>query len=172
LNLITIATAECFTHGKVGREIHAFSRGYPLSYPWTIHPGKVPLSLAAGIFIPTVTCVRTFLQFEPLRPVEILKGIKVYTQEQDREMAVKMADAIRKITGTQIGIGTTAGIGEGGIAVSADGITLTCTSGVDADLRWSDSLTIMNRQKAGITRCLRLLEDLVTSEPSFLQDRT
>lgn len=160
--MIKIATAECFTHGLVGREIHAFSRGYPSHYPWSLDPGKYPLSLVAGLFIPTLSGVRSILHFEPLPPKETLNDIKVYDQQADEAMALKMAEAIREITGSHIGIGTTAGIGRGGIALVADDITILATSEVYADLRTSDPASIMKRQESGIRTTLQILEGLLT----------
>lgn len=159
--MIRIATAECFTHGRVAREIHAFSRGYLSEYAWRLAPETVSLSLVAGLFIPTVEGVRTILRFDPLPPIETIQGIKVYDEEGDREMAVKMAMAVREITSSDIGIGTTAGIGRGGIAIVNGDMTLLSTSGVYADLWTSDPVSIMERQEGGIQTALMLLEDLL-----------
>ena len=162
--MIKIATAECFTHGTVGREIHAFSRGYPRTYAWTLDPKKFSLSLSAGLFLPTLTGVRSILRIEPLPPVETLNDIKVYDQESDEVMAVKMAEAIKTITGSDLGIGTTAGIGKGGIALVSDSIRLLSTTEVYADLRSSDPAQIHMRQESGIRKSLLLLERLLKGE--------
>ncbi|KUK00612.1 MAG: hypothetical protein XD44_1329, partial [Methanobacteriaceae archaeon 41_258] len=81
--MIRIATAECFTHGKIAREIHAFSQGYPLSYKWTIQPKDYKLSLIAGLFIPTISGIKKILKFEPPPPTEIMDDIKVYDEATD-----------------------------------------------------------------------------------------
>jgi Uncharacterized protein conserved in archaea len=165
---IKIATAECFTQGNIGREIHAFSRGYPTSYAWTLDPQTTGLSLVTGLFIPTLTGVRSILKIEPLAPVETISDIKVYDQEGDEVMAVRMAEAVKKITGCDIGIGTTAGIGNGGIALVSDEIQLLTTSGIYADLRSPDPAQILMRKEAGITKALRLLERQLEGEFSFV----
>lgn len=162
--MITIATAECFTHGRVGREIHAFARGYPARYAWTLDPERYALSLVADLFIPTLSGVRRILRFEPLPPQDCLDDIKVYDQEGDEAMAVKMAAAVREIAGSSIGIGTTAGIGQGGVALVAEGVTMTATSGVYADLRTSDPAAILRRQEAGMHTALRMLERYLGEE--------
>jgi len=162
--MVKIATAECFTHGNVGREIHAFSRGYPRTYAWTLDPEKFTLSLSAGLFLPTLTGVRSILRIEPHPPVETLNDIKVYDQESDEVMAVRMATAIKNITGSDIGIGTTAGIGKGGIALVSDSVKLLSTSNVYADLRSADPSQILMRQKSGIEKTLMLLERLLNDD--------
>ncbi|BDH78895.1 hypothetical protein MTTB_02740 [Methanothermobacter tenebrarum] len=161
--LIRIATAECFTHGKIAREIHAFSQGYPLSYKWTINPKNYKLSLIAGLFIPTISGIKKILKFEPLPPTEVIDDIKVYDETADKKMAKKMAMAIKDITGADVGIGTTAGVGRGGIAVISDEIEAIGSSDVYADLRSSPATEIMKRQQSGVEKALKLLEDTLPS---------
>lgn len=160
-DLITVATAECFTHGKVAREVHAFARGYPLGYPWEINRDKARVSLVCGLFIPTISGVESVLRFEPMKPICAPEGIKVYDQKRDLAMAVQMATAVKKMTRSQIGIGTSAGIGTGGIAVVTNELTITATTDVHADLRTSDAELIMRRQDAGVNEALRLFQHLL-----------
>jgi uncharacterized protein (UPF0254 family) len=155
---IKIATAECFTHGKVAEEIHAFSRGYPGNYTWKISPGKYGLSLVAGLFIPTLSGVRTILRIDPLPVISSIDDIKVYDQDGDLAMALMMAEAVKNITGAEIGIGTTAGIGEGGIAVVSNVWKIVRKTGEYADLRTDSPLIILKRQKSGINITLFCLE--------------
>ncbi len=157
--MIRIATAECFTHGKIAREIHAFSQGYPLSYNWTIKPRDYKLSLIAGLFIPTISGIKKILKFEPPPPTEIMDDIKVYDEATDKKMANRMAKAVKDITGADIGIGTTAGVGRGGIALVSDNIEVIGSSDVYADLRSSPATKIMKRQESGVKKTLKLLED-------------
>lgn len=159
-----IATAECFTHGRVAGEIHAFSRGYPSRYLRTLDPKTCRLSIVAGLFIPTLSGVRSILQVEPLRPVTVIDEIKIYDQYGDEEMALLMAEAARTLTGADIGIGTSAGIGQGGIAVVSDGSTLSGSSEIYADLRRSDRALIREREESGVTVALCLLERLLEEE--------
>jgi len=156
--LIRIATAECFTHGKIAREIHAFSQGYLLSYKWTIKPKDYKLSLIAGLFIPTITGIKKILKFEPPPPTEITDDIKVYDEATDKKVANRMAKAVKNITGADIGIGTTAGVGRGGIALVSDNIEVIGSSDVYADLRSSSVTEIMKRQESGVKKTLKLLE--------------
>jgi uncharacterized protein (UPF0254 family) len=159
--LITIATAECFTHGKVAQEIHSFSQGYPLNYSWNLNPDEFKLSVIGSVFAPTISGVKSLLQIEPLPPITTIDDIKVYDEEGDLKMAFMMAKAVRNITGANIGIGTTAGIGKGGIAVCNESVHLSCTSDINADLRTSSTGRILKRQQSGIEKALFLLENLI-----------
>lgn len=162
--MIRIATAECFTHGKIGAEIHAFSRGYPHEYRIGLDPAEFRLSVVASTFIPTLSGIRYLLKFEPLKPDVVLDEIKVYDQDGDLKMALKMAEAIRDICRADIGIGTTAGIGEGAVAVAGRAEKAVSMSGVHANLQSSGPEEIMKRQDAGIKKALHLLEDVLKEE--------
>ena len=156
--MIRVATAECFTHGKVAREIHAFSMGYPLNYNWKI---SAELVLVAGLFIPTLSGVRNILGFEPPMPRATINDIKVYGEEEDEEVALMMARSVRELADSDIGIGTTAGIGRGGIAIASRDRWDVINSEVHADLRYPDTERILERQKSGIQRALQLLESFI-----------
>lgn len=164
--VIRIATAECFTHGKIAAEIHAFSRGYPRSFDWNISSKKYRLSLIAGLFIPTLSGVQTVLGCAPLKPVATMDGIKVYNQEQDLMMAGLMAESVKKLTEADIGIGTTAGFGKGGIAIISDRNFFSFTSDYHADLRSDSFLLIQRRQESGIAKTLQTLETILKKEYS------
>ena len=135
--MISISTAECFTHGILAREIHCLSQGYKDNFKSdyldlvkqiekeclddkksdTVYDLN-DLSLRYGLFIPTLDAVKSILNIkDPVKPLKLIKGIKVYDDEGDKEMSIMMAEACRKISNTSIGIGTTAGIGYGGIAI-------------------------------------------------------
>lgn len=159
--VIRIATAECFTHGKIAREIHAFSQGYPLNYKWSLNPQEHRLSLVTGIFIPTLSGVKSILKFEPPPPTETMDDIKVYDEDTDKKMALKMAKAVKMITNADIGIGTTAGVGRGGIAIVSDQKSIIDSSDVYADLRYSTPSQIIRRQQSGIMKTLKLLENVI-----------
>ena len=164
--MIRIATAECFTHGLIGVEIHAFSRGYPLKYGLKLNNDEYNLSLVAGIFIPTLFGIRNILNFEPEIPDEVIDDIKVYDQKSDNIMALKMAQAVRELNCCDIGIGTTAGIGRGAVAIAGFGQNRLCMSDVYADLRNSDPQTILKRQDSGVKKGLRMLEKMIKNEMS------
>lgn len=178
--MITIATAECFTHGILAREIHALAQGYEDNFgsKYSYLVNKVEkdclkdailedkcsifdlrnLSVTCGLFIPTLDAVKSILQIEnPVEPLELIKGIKVYDDIGDIEMSILMAEAAKKIANTSIGIGTTAGIGYGGIAIVDDDMIISTSSDVSANLIDADSNNLYMRQKSGIEKTLKIL---------------
>ena len=178
--MITIATAECFTHGILAREIHALAQGYEDNFgsKCSYLVNKVEkdclkdailedkcsifdlrdLSVTCGLFIPTLDAVKSILQIEnPVEPLELIKGIKVYDDTGDIEMSILMAEAAKKIANTSIGIGTTAGIGYGGIAIVDDDMIISTSSDVSANLIDADCDNLYMRQKRGIEKTLKIL---------------
>ena len=176
--MITIATAECFTHGILAREIHAIAQDYEDNFAsnyWNL-VNKVQkdclkdailedkcsildlreLSVACGLFIPTLDAVKSILKIEdPVEP--LIKGIKVYDDIGDIEMSILMAEAAKKISNSDIGIGTTAGIGYGGIAIVDDDVIISTSSDVGANLIEANSNNLYKRQKRGIEKTLKIL---------------
>ena len=178
--MITIATAECFTHGIIAREIHAIAQDYEDSFAsnyWNVVNKAQKdcfkdailgdkcsifdlneLSLSCGLFIPTLDAVKSVLKIEnPVEPLELVKGIKVYDDAGDIEMSILMAEAVKKISGSYVGIGTTAGIGYGGIAIVDDDMVISTSSNVYADLIKANSHNLHRRQKSGIEKTLKIL---------------
>jgi uncharacterized protein (UPF0254 family) len=164
---IKIATAECFTHGLVAREIHACTQGYKgefgpqLGGPETIKNFQDEVLLLCGLFIPTLTALKTVLKVDPPEPHRIINGIKVYQEKEDQEVAVLMARAVKDLTGADVGIGTTAGIGKGGIALLTDQYVVKTTSDVYADLCSADSQKLLLRQRSGVKKTLGILEEII-----------
>ena len=163
--MIKIATAECFTHGKIGREIHALAQNYNGNFgrDYIKNPREYgnfdynKLSVTCSLFIPTIEAVKTILRVEnPPEPQELIKGIKVYTEEQDLDVSKIMAESIKNITNCDIAIGTTAGIGRGGISIISDKYEISATTDVYADLRENNSESLFLRQKSGINKTLKL----------------
>ena len=93
---------------------------------------------------------------DPVEPLELIKGIKVYDDIGDIEMSIQMAEAAQKISSSYIGIGTTAGIGYGGIAIVDDDVIISTSSDVSADLIKANSNDLYMRQKSGIEKTLRI----------------
>ena len=178
--MITIATAECFTHGILAREIHALAQDYEDDFAsnyWglvnkaqkdclkdAILDDKCSifdlkeLSVTCGLFIPTLDAVKSILKIEdPVEPLKLIKGIKVYDDIGDIEMSILMAEAAKKVSDTDIGICTTAGIGYGGIAIVDDDVIISTSSDVSADLIKANSYNLYMRQKSGIEKTLKIL---------------
>ena len=164
--MIKIATAECFTHGKIGRELHAIAQGYEGNFgrQYIEDPKKYgdfdynKLSVTCSLFIPTIEAVKTVLQVKnPPEPTTLIKGIKCYEESEDKQVSKIMAEAVKKITSCNIAIGTTAGIGRGGIAIVSDKYSIITTSDVNSDLRKNNSDELFQRQENGIKKSLEIL---------------
>ena len=180
LKMITIATAECFTHGILAREIHALAQDYEDNFAShylnlitaaqndCLEDGILRgnhslfdlknLSVSCGLFIPTLDAVKSVLKIEnPTEPLGLLKGIKIYDDAGDIEMSILMAESVKKISSSDIGIGTTAGIGYGGMAIVDDDMIISTSSDVSADLINANSNDLYLRQKSGIEKTLKIL---------------
>ncbi len=122
---------------------------------------KHDISLLCGLFIPTLAALKSVLNLDPPEPLELLNNIKVYTEEDDLKVAVLMAKRVKEITNADIGIGTTAGVGKGAIAISTDTLTIKTTTDVYADLRCVDSHIIQKRQISGVKKAVTILDDVI-----------
>ena len=171
--MIAIATAECFTHGILAREIHALAQAYEDNFASSYNDlvceiqreclkdailedkckifDLTDLTVTCGLFIPTLDAVKSILKItDPVEPLDLIKGIKVYDDSGDIEMSILMAEAAKKISNSDIGIGTTAGIGYGGIAIVDDDLIISTSSVVHADLSNVNSIKLYERLKSGI----------------------
>lgn len=162
--MIEVATAECFTHGHIAREIHVISQRYEgkfgPNYPLLKNVTQ-DLVVVCGIFAPTLSALQNVLKVEPPKPLKLIRGIKVYDEENDKKVAVIMAEAVKNLSEADIGIGTTAGIGRGGIAVSTDEYTVVTNSGFYADLTDHSSSQLLKRQEFGIKKTLSIFSDVL-----------
>lgn len=93
----------------------------------------------------------------PPKPKKLIKGIKVYDEKGDLEVSKIMAEAVKKLSGCDIAIGTTAGIGRGGIAIISDEYEIITTTNTYADLNELDSEDLFNRSEDGIKKTLEIL---------------
>lgn len=164
--MIKIATAECFTHGKIGRELHAIAQDYNGNFgtEYIEDPEKygdfdyAQLSVTCSLFIPTIEAVKKILNVEnPPKPKKLIKGIKVYDEKGDLEVSKIMAEAVKKLSDCDIAIGTTAGVGRGGIAIITDEYEIITTTNTYADLNELDSEDLFNRSEDGIKKTLEIL---------------
>lgn len=164
--MIKIATAECFTHGKIGRELHALAQGYEGNFGREYVKSLKSygnfdydnISVTCSLFIPTIEAVVKILNVKnPPKPKELIKGIKVYDEEGDKAVSKIMAQAVKELSDCDIAIGTTAGIGRGGICVINKEYTIITTSEVYADLRENNSEELFKRSENGIKKALEIV---------------
>jgi uncharacterized protein (UPF0254 family) len=171
--MIKIATAECFTQGKIGRELHALAQSYEgifgVEYIENIEEygdfDYNDISVTCSLFIPTIEAVKKVLNVEnPPKPKKLIKGIKVYDEAGDKAMSKIMANAVKELNDCDIAIGTTAGIGRGGISVITDTREITTTTDVYADLCENDSEKLFQRSENGIEKALEILMLLLNND--------
>lgn len=167
--MIKIATAECFTHGIIGKELHAAARGYPLEF----NPGLEDpegISVVCSMFIPTFQALRDVLKVDSAPvPFETFDGIKVYREEEDKNVAALMAEAVRKLSKADVGIGTTAGIGRGAVAISYKNFTVVTTSDISCDFRCASPSQIISRQNSGVWKAFKLLKKVLEERLNEIQ---
>ncbi|NYB27833.1 MAG: UPF0254 family protein [Methanobacteriaceae archaeon] len=180
--MLKVATAECFTHGLIAREIHAFSQGYEgefgCCYLSPDHESnltsedklKPDISVVCGIFVPTLSGLKNNLKINAPQPYKVIKGVKVYEENYDKQVAVLMANAVREISKADIGIGTTAGVGRGGIAISTNEFTIVTTSGYYANLTAPCSSQLLKRQEQGVKKALDLFFAVLNDDMGKIMD--
>lgn len=164
--MIKIATAECFTHGKIGLELHLLAQDYDGKFgsKYIENPNNYgdfdynKLSVTCSLFIPTIDAVKSILKVEnPPKPDYLIKGIKVYNENGDKKTSKIMAKAVMDLTNCDIAIGTTAGIGRGGITILTKDYEITTTSDVYSDLRENNSDELFQRQNSGIKKAIDII---------------
>ena len=164
--MIKIATAECFTQGKIGRELHALAQNYKSNFgcEYIIDPYEygdfdcTQLSVTCSLFIPTIEAVKKILNVEnPPEPDNLIKGIKVYDEAGDMNVSKIMAEAVKDMSDCDIAVGTTAGVGHGGISIITDNYIITTTTDVYADLNELNSEDLFNRFQSGIKKALEII---------------
>lgn len=171
--MIKIATAECFTQGKIGRELHALAQNYNGNFGRE-YIGNLKeygdfdynkLSVTCSLFIPTIEAVEKILNVKnPPRPDKLIKGIKVYDEKGDKLVSKIMARAVKDLSDCDMGIGTTAGVGRGGISIITDKYEITTTTDIYADLCENDSEDLFQRSENGIRKTLEILLLLLNNE--------
>ena len=171
--MIKIATAECFTQGKIGRELHALAQSYDgnfgCEYVKTLKDygdfDYNELSVTCSLFIPTIEAVVKILNVKnPPKPNKLIKGIKVYDEKGDKKVSKIMAQAVKDLSNCDIAIGTTAGIGHGGISIVTNDYEIMTTTDVYADLRENNSEELFQRSENGIKKTLEIILLLLNNE--------
>lgn len=171
--MIKIATAECFTHGKIGRELHALAQNYEGNFGMDYIKNLQDygdfdyneLSVTCSLFIPTIEAVVKILNVEnPPKPDKLIKGIKVYDEKGDKLVSRIMAQAVKDLSDCDVAIGTTAGVGRGGISIITDKYEITTTTDVYADLCEKDSENLFQRSEDGIRKTLEITLLLLNNE--------
>lgn len=181
--MIKISTAECFTHGVIARQLHNLAQNYygdfgadddlineinkdiDESYDFT------NVSISCGLFIPTIEAVKNVLKIKnPPKPYKLIKGIKVYMEEDDKKVARLMGHAVKDISKSDIGIGTTAGIGRGGMAIITNEYDVVTTTNVYTNLIECDCDKLSKRQKEGVKKTIEILIFILNGKADELKN--
>ena len=94
----------------------------------------------------------------------LIKGIKVYDEKGDKLVSKIMAQAVKDLSDCDIAIGTTAGIGHGGITIITDKYEITTITSVYADLSEKNSETLFKRSEDGIKKTLEIILLILNNE--------
>lgn len=171
--MIKISTAECFTQGKIGRELHAIAQNYDgdfgCEYIKNLNQygdfDYSELSITCSLFIPTIEAVKKILNVKnPPEPKTLIKGIKVYDETGDKLVSKIMAQAVKDLSDSDIAIGTTAGIGHGGITILTNKYEITTTTDINTDLRNKNSEELYKRSESGIKKTIEILLLLLNND--------
>ena len=161
--MITVATAECFTHGKIGITIHKMASGYDevKEHPYYEYiNGNV--KVMASMFIPSKYSAEKLLNVELPEPDYAYEYAKAYSEENDLKVAYLMAKGIKNILNCDIAIGTTAGVGKGGICILTDNSKYVFTTDIQGDL--IKGKNIIQRQKNGIEKTINKFVEILKKE--------
>ncbi|WP_421077773.1 UPF0254 family protein [Methanothermococcus sp. Ax23] len=161
--MLSIATAECFTHGKIGTIIHKIASGYDevKEHPYYNYiNGNV--YVMASMFIPLRYSAEKLLNINLPDPDYKYKYAKAYSEKNDLKVAYLMAKGIKDILNCDMAIGTTAGVGRGGICILTDKNEYLFTTDVYGDL--INRKNIIERQKNGVEKTLDKFIEILKKE--------
>ena len=156
--MIKIATAECFTHALAQNYEGNFGTEYIKNLNEYGDFDYNELSVTCSLFIPTIEAVVKILNVEnPPEPDKLIKGIKVYDEAGDKKVSKIMAQAVKGMSDCDIAVGTTAGIGHGGICIITKKYEITATTSVYANLCENNSEKLYQRSQDGIKKALKII---------------
>jgi uncharacterized protein (UPF0254 family) len=161
MRTLKVATAECFTHCEIGKKLHLVSAPYS-KYP-------LPLRVVFSSFIPSVEVAKRVLGVELPPPTVEVNGIKVYTEEVDKEVTRLLAKGLVETFGVDVAIATSAGVGRGAITLWVEGEEETFTTEVEVDFTKATPEEIEMRKTDGVRKAiLHLLKKL--REKGLIED--
>ncbi|XRP96866.1 UPF0254 family protein [Methanocaldococcus sp. 16A] len=165
--MITVATAECFTHANIGLTLHKAAAGYEdfeFKYLFSDEDLKLikNIKIIAAMFIPSIVGAEKLLDIKLPEPDYSYRYAKAYSEEKDLEVAKLMAMGLKKKLNANIAIGTTAGIGMGAICILTDNNCYLFTSDVYANLITFEN--VKERQRNGIEKGIKKFLEILKKE--------
>jgi len=161
--MISVATAECFTHGKIGIKIHKMACGYKEfenDPDYCIINGNV--FVMASMFLPSKKGIESLLEVKLPEPDYVFKYSKAYTQENDILVAKMVANSLKNKLNCNIAISSTAGVGKGAICILTDKNEYNFTSDVCGDLINGEN--ILKRQTNGVNKAFDTFVEILKKE--------
>nr|A9AB09.1 RecName: Full=UPF0254 protein MmarC6_1720 [Methanococcus maripaludis C6] len=161
--MISVATAECFTHGKIGIKIHKMACGYrefEKDPNYSIINGNV--FVIASMFLPSKKGIESILDVKLPEPDYVFKYSKAYNQENDILVAKMVANALKNKLNCDIAISSTAGVGNGAICILTDKNEYNFTSDIYGDLIKGEN--ILKRQDNGVNKAFNTFVEILKKE--------
>jgi len=161
--MISVATVECFTHGKIGVKIHKMACGYKEfenDDNYKLINGNVYVK--ASMFLPSKTSIESFLNISLPKPDYEFKFSKAYNEKNDLLVAETVSKALKNKLNCNIAISTTAGIGKGAICILTDQNKHIFTSDVFGDLIKGEN--ILKRQENAIDKTFKIFTQILNDE--------
>ncbi len=161
--MITLATAECFTLGKIGTTIHKISSNYEEYKNHKYSPIlKNKIIVLSSLFLPSTISIENLLNIKLPKSDYNYKFSKAYNEKNDLIVAELMAKGIKNKLNPDIAIGTTAGVGKGGICIITNYNKYLFTTDINGDL--INKKNIVLRQKNGINKTIDKVIEILKAE--------
>ena len=161
--MLSVATAECFTHGKIGVILHKMAMGYEdikrCPY-YSIFNNNI--YVIASMFLPQKDVIECILDIKLPPPDYKYRYAKVYNEKNDLKVAYLIAKGLKDKLGCNIAIGTTAGVGRGGICILTDSRRYLFTTDVYGNVLTGENL--VDRSKDGLYKTLNKLAEILSNE--------
>ncbi|ENN95948.1 hypothetical protein J422_04880 [Methanocaldococcus villosus KIN24-T80] len=161
--MITLATAECFTHGKIGLSIHKAASGYEeFEYKYLFSEEDLKIvknvKVLCSMFLPSIYAIEKLFNISLPKPDYYYKYAKAYSEKNDLAVAKKIAESLKDKLNPDIALASTAGVGRGAICIIADKCYL-FTTDVYANLLTFEN--VKERQKDGIEKGIKKVLEIV-----------
>ncbi len=164
--MITVATAECFTHGKIGLTIHKAASGYKdFEYKYLFNEDDLKIiknvKVLVSMFLPSIYATQKLLNISLPEPDYSYNYAKAYSEEKDIIVAKQIAKALKEKLNVDISIASTAGVGRGAIAIYSKKLHI-FTTDIYANLLTHEN--VIERQKNGIEKGIKKFLEILNSE--------
>ncbi|HIQ38708.1 MAG TPA: UPF0254 family protein [Methanothermococcus okinawensis] len=161
--MLSVATAECFTHGRIGVILHKMAMGYEDVKGHPYYPiFNKNIYVIASMFLPQRDVIESILDIKLPPSDYTYRYAKVYNEKKDIEVAYLMAKGLKDKLRCNIAIGTTAGIGRGGICILTDNRRYLFTTDVYGNILTGKNL--VERSENGISKTLNKLVEILSNE--------